>query len=334
LAIPVVQAVAGGRLFRAGIFLKEGAALEALAGIDTLVIDKTGTLTEGRPRLVEGPEPADTEAWALAAGLAVASRHPVARAIAAAAENRGIAPAPVEAVAELAGHGIEGRSTDGPLRLGRAGWAGVPAAVANTAGAATAAWVSAPGREPLAFRVEDALRTDAADTVARLGAAGLRVILLSGDTPAAAARAAAAAGIAEAHGSVTPEGKIAFVEGLKAEGAAVAMVGDGLNDAPALAAADVSLAPASAAGVSEAAAGIVYLGTRLAPLARALATARAARARMVENLWLAGLYNAVAVPLAVAGFATPLIAALAMSSSSILVTLNALRIPDPAREVP
>ncbi|MEM6972424.1 MAG: heavy metal translocating P-type ATPase [Pseudomonadota bacterium] len=334
LAIPVVQAVAGGRLFKAGIFLKDGGALETLAKVDTVVFDKTGTLTEGRPRLVAAPE-MDHPAWPVAAALAAGSRHPMARAIGEAAEAHGITAAKTGQTSEIAGQGIEATLSNGPARLGRSSFVGALAGrsieaeperpKSDQATSGTVVWLSMPGEAPVSFQLEDALRADAAETVAALRKAGCRIILMSGDRAAAVESAARAAGIDEVVADLTPADKIARVQALQASGHTVAMVGDGLNDAPALAAADVSLAPASAAGVSEAAAGIVYLGQSTSPVITARRTAITARRRMVENLWMSGLYNVFAIPLAVAGYATPLIAALAMSSSSILVTVNALR---------
>src|SRR5690606_23910892 len=160
----------------------------------------------------------------------------------------------------------------------------------------------------------------------RLKAAGLAVEILSGDRPDAVAPVAWTLGISDWQGGLTPAGKIARLEALEAAGRKVLMVGDGLNDAPALAAAHVSLSPVTAVHLSQAAADAVFLGRKLAPVADAHAVARRARAAMVQNLWISALYNVVAVPFAVAGFVTPLIAALAMSGSSVAVTLNALRL--------
>ncbi|MCC6306575.1 MAG: HAD-IC family P-type ATPase, partial [Rhodobacteraceae bacterium] len=170
------------------------------------------------------------------------------------------------------------------------------------------------------------LRPGAAEAVAGLARQGKRVILISGDAPAAVAAFARRLGIAEAAGGVGPAGKAAAVAALAAAGRRVLMVGDGLNDTAALAAAHVSIAPASALDAARAAADIVLMGESLAPVAEAAALARRARARMRENLALSALYNLVAVPVALAGFATPLAAALAMSSSSLTVSLNALRL--------
>jgi Cu2+-exporting ATPase len=174
--------------------------------------------------------------------------------------------------------------------------------------------------------VRQTLRPDAADTVAALRARGLDVISLSGDRPDAVAPIAAVLGIAHWRGGLDPAEKIAAIEALKAQGRRALMVGDGLNDAPALAAAHVSLSPISAADITQAHADAVFLGERLAPVSDAVNVAAHARRLMRQNLWLAVIYNAVAVPIAILGYATPLIAAAAMSGSSILVTLNALRV--------
>ncbi|MEM6487886.1 MAG: heavy metal translocating P-type ATPase [Pseudomonadota bacterium] len=322
LAIPAVQTVAGGRLFRAGVYLKDGGALESLAEATVICFDKTGTLTEGRPALVDAPA-AEDPAWGPAMALAAASSHPLAKALVAAGAERGLAVPPPAEASEEVGAGVEGTVDGRACRLGRPGWAG-PDAIGE--GAETTVWLSVDGEPRGAFRFRDRLRADAADVIAALAAAGCRPVLLSGDGPVPVRRVAEACGIAEAHAAMTPEAKRAFVERLRAAGETVAMVGDGYNDAPALAAADVALAPATAVGISEGQAGIVYAGAALGPVARARAIAVSARRRMVENLWASGAYNVIAVPVAVAGFATPIIAALAMSSSSLVVTVNALRL--------
>jgi Cu2+-exporting ATPase len=181
--------------------------------------------------------------------------------------------------------------------------------------------------------VRQRLRPDAVAVVARLERHGFMVEILSGDRDSAVAPVAQALGIDAARAAVTPADKIARIEELKRAGRNVLMVGDGLNDAPALAAADVSLSPVTAVHLTQAAADAVFLGDRLAPVADALALSRKARHVMRENLWLAVIYNAIAVPVAIAGLVTPLIAALAMSGSSVLVTVNALRAKK-VREMP
>ena len=322
LAAPAVHAAASGRLFRAGVFLKDGAALERLAEVDAVVFDKTGTLTTGEPAFVEGPDAPD--AWSAALALAEVSRHPFSRALAAEAGARGVTPAGASALAEVPGCGVIGEIDGVPARLGRADWCGAQAE--DGADGLSAVWLRLGEGAPVRFAFEDPLRDDAAATVAALKARGLTVRLLSGDAPGPVARAAAAAGIEDFEARQTPAGKVAALEAMEAGGRKVLMVGDGINDAPALAAAAASISPASAADVSRAAAGMALAGRALGPVALAVDVARAARARVRENFALAALYNLVAVPLAASGHVTPLIAALAMSGSSILVTLNALRL--------
>ncbi|MEE3101426.1 MAG: HAD-IC family P-type ATPase, partial [Pseudomonadota bacterium] len=322
LAAPAVHAAASGRLFRAGVFLKDGAALERLAEVDAVVFDKPGTLTAGEPALVEGPE--TPEVWAAALALAEVSRHPFSRALAEEARARGVAPAAASGLAEVPGCGVAGEIGGRPARLGRADWCGAE----QGAGAEglSAVWLRLGDAAPVRFGFEDPLRPDAAGTVAALKARGLAVRLISGDAPGPVARAAAAAGIEDFEAGRTPAGKVAALEAMARDGRTVLMVGDGINDAPALAAAAASISPASAADVSRAAAGMALAGRALGPVALAVDVARAARARVRENFALAALYNLIAVPLAASGHVTPLIAALAMSGSSILVTLNALRL--------
>jgi Cu2+-exporting ATPase len=318
LAVPAVHAVAGGRLFRRGIFLKDGGVLERLASIDMVVFDKTGTLTEGRPALASGPDAADP-AWPVAAALADVSRHPLSRALSEAAALRGVTPATLAELRELPGAGVEGQLEGKRVRLGRADWVGA------AGGAATAVWLRVGYGAPAAFTFEDIVRSDAREVCDALRARGLRLALFSGDAAGPVARVAGATGIEDARAGMKPAEKLAALEGLARDGHRVLMVGDGINDAPALAAAHASMSPVAASDVSRAAAGLVFTGERLAPVVLALETARMARARALENFGLAAAYNAVAVPVALMGMVTPLIAALAMSGSSIVVTLNALR---------
>ncbi|MBU0724046.1 MAG: cadmium-translocating P-type ATPase [Alphaproteobacteria bacterium] len=315
LAVPAVQVLASGRLMRQGILLKSATALERLTGIDRVVFDKTGTLTLGRPVLLDiGDIPDD--ALTLAASLAAASRHPLAQALAQAAP-----PVPaLPGVTEVAGCGLE----CGSIRLGSRRWLGLDAAEDSATGPEL--WLSRPGAAPVRFRFTDRLKIDAGDVVARLQARGIKVSLLSGDRAAVVAGVAAAVGIIDFQAECLPEAKVEAIQHWIAAGERVLMVGDGLNDAPALAAATVSLSPSSAADISQNAADIVFQGDRLAPVLEALDVARRADALVRGNFAIALGYNILAVPLAMAGFVTPLIAAAAMSSSSILVILNALRL--------
>jgi Cu2+-exporting ATPase len=318
LAAPAVQVVATGRLFRSGVLVKSGDALERLAETQAVIFDKTGTLTRGRPTLINRAAIDDRD-FAAAAALARVSRHPLARAIVAAAGPG----APASDVTETAGGGVEGVVDGVQARLGNAAYVGIDAP--DTDDASQEAWLRVGDALPARFIFEDALRVDARELIATLKSMGLSVEILSGDRPAAA-RLVAGAVDAPFRASVSPQQKIARIEELRAAGVKVAMVGDGLNDAPSLSGAHASLSPGTAADASQAAADFVYQGERLAPVVEAISVARAARRRMLENFAFAALYNALAVPIAVAGLVTPLIAALAMSGSSVIVTLNALRL--------
>jgi Cu2+-exporting ATPase len=312
LAVPVVQVVASGRLLRRGVLVKSATALERLAAVDEVVFDKTGTLTLGRPELIDG-EWTD-EDLRLAASLAAASRHPLARALARAAPEAAVAAG----VCEVPGCGL---MLDA-VRLGSRAWLALPDAPTGE----PELFLSRPGRPFVRFAFRDALRCDAAEVVAALRRSGLAVELLSGDRPAAAAAAAAAAGIDAWRAGCTPADKCGRLAELAGEGHKVLMIGDGLNDAPALAAAHVSMSPATAIDVSQTAADIVFQGDRLGPVVEALAVARSAARLVRQNFALAVAYNLVTVPLAVCGLVTPLIAAIAMSASSIVVIGNALRL--------
>jgi P-type Cu2+ transporter len=319
LAIPSVQVVASGALFRAGVILNAGDAIERLAEVDTVVFDKTGTLTLPEPRLDNG-DAIEPELLEQAARLALSSRHPLAAALA--RESRDRAPFP-DAVEEP-GQGVRAMIDGREARLGSAAFCGVDAT--PPAGAAGTSLIAfAHGDRSAIFTIRQTLRPDAASVTKSLAARGLSLHILSGDRPAAVAPVAAALGIPDWRGGLDPAQKIAAIEALKGEGRCVLMVGDGLNDAPALAAAQVSLSPIAAAHVTQAQADAVFLGERLAPVPDALIVARRARRLMQQNLCLAVIYNAIAVPFAIAGYVTPLFAALAMSGSSMLVTLNALR---------
>ena len=319
LAVPAVVTTASGRLFRKGLLIKDGTALERLAEVDHVVFDKTGTLTLGKPEALDFAEH-PRRASEIAAALAAASAHPLARALAAAARAEGIRPASLSDLREVPGHGVEGRLGAVQARLGRADWVGAEP------GAETAAWLKVGDGPPRAFRFADRPRPGAGALVAALKERGLGVTLISGDAAAPVAALAERLGIADRHSGARPEDKAALVARLAAGGRKVLMVGDGLNDTAALAGAHVSVSPASALDAARTASDIVLLGTSLEPVAEAVAVARLAVRRIRQNVGISNLYNLVAVPLAVAGLSTPLIAALAMSASSVTVTLNALRL--------
>lgn len=320
LAVPVVQVAAAHRLFRQGILVKAPDALERLAEIDTVVFDKTGTLTHGRPQPL-GLEAVDPIVLRRAAAMAAASRHPFAVALFKAASAR-LGPIEVATgVEEIAGSGLRRNSADGEERLGSARFVNAPSTAEGTT-----LWYSAPGVAPIGFRMHDTLRGDAADIVGSLQAAGFEVELLSGDSRSAVAEAAKAAGIDTWHALQRPDQKIARLDALKQAGHKVLMVGDGLNDAPAIAAGHASLSPATAADISQTAADAIFQGEALRPVIELLGVARMQRRMALQNFGIALAYNAVSVPLAMAGYVTPLIAAIAMSTSSIAVTVNALRL--------
>ncbi|MDO5755937.1 MAG: heavy metal translocating P-type ATPase [Rhodobacterales bacterium] len=319
LAVPAVTTAASGRLFKRGMLIKDATALERLAEVDTVVFDKTGTLTTGTPTL-EVPEALEPHALAVAMALAAGSSHPLSQAILAAAQQLGIGPAEVKNISEVPGYGTEGIWQGGRVRLGRASWTGADAL------AQTAAYLQMGQGAPLALTFADTLRPGAAEAVAALKDSGKHVMLMSGDSAPVVQAMAARLGIPEWEAEALPQHKAARITALAGEGHHVLMVGDGLNDTAALSAAHVSISPASALDAARAASDIVLLGADLSPIADACAIAESATRRIRENFQIATVYNVLAVPLAVAGLATPLIAALAMSTSSIIVSLNALRL--------
>ena len=316
LAVPTVHTVASGRLFREGIFLKDGAELERLAEIDMVAFDKTGTLTDGVPRLVNAPA-RDDPAWPVAAALAGRSRHPLSQALAREAEARGIVPADVTDVREHPGLGVEATIGGRTARLGRPEWIG---------GQDHDVLVQLPDGSTAGFSFEENLRPQATETCRMLRDLGLKLSVLSGDGAAAVDRIASLTGIERRHAKLMPGDKLALLEAWHRQGRKVLMVGDGLNDSPALAAAHASISPASASDVSKTAAGLVFTRPGLDAVVTAVSVARAARRRALESFGIAACYNAIAIPVAMAGLVTPLIAALAMSGSSLLVILNALRL--------
>jgi P-type Cu2+ transporter len=321
LAVPAVVTAASGKLFRAGLLIKDGTALERLAEVDCVVFDKTGTLTLGLPDPVDLADLPQGD-LAVAVALAAGSSHPLSQALVVAAQRLRVQPAPVTDLREVPGSGVEGLWQGLPVRLGRAGWLGAVAAE----GAGTASWLQIGSAAPQAIRFTDQLRPGAAQAVRELQAMGKKVHLLSGDTPGAVAPLAAELGISDWRAGVLPGEKAAAIAALTAAGYRVLMVGDGLNETAALAGAHVSISPASALDAARAASDIVLLGQDMAPVAMAVRMAVVARRRIKQNFGISIAYNIVAVPFAIVGLATPLAAALAMSLSSITVSLNALRL--------
>ncbi len=320
LAVPAVQVITAGRLFRRGILLKSPTALERLASVTLVAFDKTGTLSEPEFALRAAAE-IEPDARALAAGLASASRHPLARAL---LRAQPIAAAMLSDLTEIPGSGVEGTGPEGVVKLGSAEFCGVSHV---QGGSGPALWLSRPNHPPLRFDFVERARSDAASTIGRLHGMGLALRALSGDRPAAVGALVSQLGIGQWQGGCSPLDKVAAIESLAAAGQRVLMVGDGLNDGPALASALVSMSPSTAQDISQNAADVVFQGDKLAPVADVILAARHASVLIKQNIVFSILYNALFLPLAVAGLVTPWLAAAAMSSSSLIVLANSFRRP-------
>ncbi|WP_137177838.1 heavy metal translocating P-type ATPase [Roseomonas sp. AR75] len=318
IAVPAVQVAAVGALFRRGVLVASPTALERLATADHAVLDKTGTLTEGRPELIPD-DTLDPDVVCRAASLARASRHPLAQALVRACPE---APA-LAGVREVPGKGL----IRGSERLGSPAFCGLP----DEQGSGMELVWCVAGETPVIFRFADRLRGDAGEAVADLQALGLETELLSGDGAGAVEAAAAAVGIGPWQARATPADKAHRIEALRAGGRHPLMVGDGINDAAALSLAHVSVSPGSGTDVAQAASDIVLRAEGLTALSAAVRVARKAQALARQNIAFSLAYNVIAVPMAVLGFVTPLIAAVVMASSSIVVILNALRAGKEAR---
>lgn len=318
LAVPAVQVVASGQLMKAGVLVKSGDALERLAAADTIVLDKTGTLTLGRPEVSNMNALSDADLQ-LAGSIAAASRHPLCTAL---VREAGTIPVRADVI-ETPGMGLIAGAGRDEIRLGNRAFCGIDGTAADSA---TELWLCRPDTAPIRVTFADRMRPDARAFVDWLKEQGLAVELLSGDRTEAVAAVAAELGISRYRANVRPDGKVARLGELEAAGRKVCMIGDGLNDAPSLAAAFVSVSPASGADIAQTAADFVFQSDRLEPVARTIRISRRAQRMVTGNFGLAAGYNVLAVPIAIAGYVTPLIAAVAMSASSILVTLNALRL--------
>jgi Cu2+-exporting ATPase len=321
LAVPVVQVVAAGRLFQSGILARSGEALERAADVDHVIFDKTGTLTLGEPRLINAGAHSD-RTIAIAAGLARNSRHPLCRALVQAAKDRAVTSGVCRDVSEHAGLGLEGQVEGTTARLGSAAWCGV---TGSSSDASNIVCLTI-GDEVSVFHLADRDRPGIETAIARLRTMGLDLEILSGDRAEVVVPMAERLGIDQYTAGLTPNGKLDRIRSLSDSGTGTMMVGDGLNDVPVLAAADVSVTPMSAADIGRASAGFVSLRDSLEAVPEIVEVARLARRRVRENIALAIAYNCIAVPIAMAGLATPLIATIAMSSSSIIVIANALRL--------
>ena len=357
LATPTALLVGSGRASKLGALIKGPEILESAHAADTIIFDKTGTITTGAMgvadvRLLDGDM---DELVALAAGVERGSEHPVAKAIVGYARERSIAPTPVVDAAAAAGHGISGRMDGRVVHAGSLTWleslgvrcrdesadaaemaapegadgshglAATAAAAPSEAGASLVG-VSLDGRLLGIFAVRDTLRTEAPEAVAELKDLGLRPILVTGDNEATARAIAAQAGVDDVRAGVLPEGKLAVVEGLHAEGRTVAMVGDGVNDAAALAGADLSIAMGSGTDVAKAASDVTIVNSDVRTIGAALRISARTLRIIKENLVWAFGYNVIAIPLAVFGVIVPGLAAAAMASSSVIVVGNSLRL--------
>ena len=345
LATPMTVMVASGRAAQAGVLFRDAEAIERLRTIDTLIVDKTGTLTEGKPAFREAIAAAGVnadEVLRLAASLDQGSEHPLAAAIVAEARRRGLALETAADFESATGIGVRGRVGARRLALGNAALMGeVGVDIAGLRGTAerlrgdgaSVIFLAADGCALGLVAVADPIKDSTPKAIATLHAAGLRIVMASGDSATTARAVAARLVIDEAHGEMRPQDKAALVAQLKAQGRRVAMAGDGINDAPALAAADVGIAMGTGTDVAMASAQVMLVKGDLRGIVRALAISRGAVANMHQNLGLAFVYNALGVPLA-AGvlypftglLLSPMIAALAMSFSSVSVIANALRL--------
>ena len=336
MATPSALAAATDRLVRQGVLVVQPHVLETLHRVTHVVFDKTGTLTLGRPALRETTVfGAEDEQWCrrAAAALEQSSAHPLAAALAEAVGQGGAMPA-AQQIVEHAGCGVEGTIAGRMLRLGSAAFvAGLAGTPAPPSGAWTSVYLGAAGQWLARFELADPLREDAADVMRHFRARAKDVILLSGDQQAVTERVAAEAGIAVAHGDTLPQQKLEFVQRLQAGGAVVAMIGDGVNDAAVLRAADVSFAMGGGAALAQAHADTVLLSARLGAIVDADTAAAQTMAVVRQNLAWATVYNLTAIPAAALGWLNPWMAGIGMAASSALVVLNALRlrrIPRPA----
>ncbi len=333
LATPIALTVSAGALAKDGLLVTRGHAIETLARASHVVFDKTGTLTTGRMRLIDVLPTAGldrTECLAIASALEHASEHPVAAALRLA--YSGQLPVIQNATSEP-GQGIEATVDGTRYRIGRPEYAlalgaqPLPVAARPWLDSGDTVVVLADASGCLAvFRVGDELRPEAADLIGELQAAGKTIVLLTGDATAVAQRIAAQVGISDVRAGVTPQGKYEAVKSLQAEGAVVAMVGDGVNDAPVLAQAEVSIAMGGGAQLARTQSDFVLLSENLDHLKHGVRRTRLTLAIIKQNLWWSFAYNFVALPLAITGYVTPWMAGIGMSASSLLVVLNSLRI--------
>lgn len=342
LATPMSIMVAVGRGAQAGVLVRNAEALQQMEKIDVVIVDKTGTITEGKPKVTEivaVSGHSEEDVLGLAAGLERHSEHPLAVAILAAARDRGIALAGIADFEAVTGQGIKGRSGSEALKLGRQDFAapdwaeGAARAEVLRKGGATVMFLSSDGHPAGLIAVSDPVKKTTADALRDLRAEGIEIVMATGDNAVTAEAVASTLGIDRIEADVRPEDKARIVHDLKAAGRIVAMAGDGINDAPALAAADVGIAMGTGTDVAIESAGITLVKGDLAALVRARRLSRGAMRNIRQNLFLAFVYNAIGVPVAAGilypltgALLSPIVAAAAMSLSSVSVISNALRL--------
>ncbi len=334
LATPAALTVAIGTFARRGVVVAQSRAIEALARVTHVVIDKTGTLTEGRPEVVDvrpfGTADVD-QCRRLAGALERGSNHPIALALCAGVTSEDIAIDPVH----TAGSGVEATVTGRRLRIGNRrfveGWCGADVLPLAVDDQRTEVWLASRDGPLAVFKLRDALRPDAAALIGRLRDDGRALVLASGDETGPVAEVARRLGIETWHAALAPQAKRALVAGLQRDGARVAMIGDGINDAPVLAQSDCAIAMGSGAALAQSTADIVITAPHLAAVGDAIGLARRTLAIVRGNLAWAFAYNVVAIPLTVLGLVAPWAAAIGMSASSLLVVANALRLREPVR---
>jgi Cu2+-exporting ATPase len=317
LAVPVVQVLATGKLLKRGVFVKSGDALERLATIDTVIFDKTGTLTLGKPVLVGEY---DAEYLKLAASVAIHSAHPLSKALTESYDGSYIK---IDNIHEHQGLGLSGSYQGKSLKLGSRNFCDVKKAADLQK---SEIWLQVENENPVPFHFEDDLRKDAKQVVRKMKEENIQTFLISGDHQNIAETIAEKSGIETVYGERTPVQKFEILEDLQLKGDKVLMVGDGLNDAPVIAKADISIAPGTAVDMTQNAADIVFMGDDLMPVYETYKTARFTQILVKQNFALAVIYNMIVIPLAVMGMVTPLIAALAMSGSSLIVIANSFRL--------
>lgn len=321
LAVPIVQVLATSQLMRSGILVKSGDALERLAEIDTVFFDKTGTLTLGKPTLISG---INNENLCFAASLAQYSRHPLSKALSASFDGNLIT---FDNVQEISGKGLSGTLNGETFKIGNKIWCDIKSSVSSNNSDLPELWFTRSSQEnPTHFIFNDLPRPDTQETLDQLKAFKLHLTLVSGDRESAAQNIGCSLGIEKIYAPKTPPEKFEIMEMYKQKGHKILMIGDGLNDAPVLAGADISIAPGSAIDIAQSAADIVFLGDSLKPVAYAYKVATFSQKLVKENFALAILYNFIAVPIAFMGWVTPMIAAIAMSGSSLVVIANSFRL--------